>query len=90
VLFEDDFTPFDGSPVPRREAEIALHCDDAGPDLADGTRPAQDIYVVARGLLDDLESLLALANQLSHERERSAMEKASAERYRAAVFDAHS
>ena len=88
VLFEDDFTPFDGSPVPRREAEIALHCNDAGPDLADATRPAQNIYIVARGLLDDLKLLLALANQFSHERERSAMQKASAERNRATVFDA--
>jgi hypothetical protein len=85
VLLELDPLRLDRAAVPRGQAEVALHRHDAGARAGDAPGAAEDVDVVARRLLDDLEVALALPNQLAHEGEGAAVQEAAAQGHRRAV-----
>ena len=85
VLLELDLLRLDRAAVPRGEAEVALHRHDAGPRPRHAAGAAEDVDIVARRLLDDLEAAPALPDQLAHEGEGAAVEEAAPQRHRRAV-----
>src|SRR5690606_7276503 len=86
MLLQPGGAAFNGSSVVRAEAEVPHHRHDARAHRPHRAGTAQDVDVVAGGLLDDLEVALALPDELSHESKRAGMQKAAAERERRAAW----
>ena len=85
MLLELDLPLLDRASVRRGKAEVSLHGDDAGAHAGCRAGAAEDVDVVAGRLLDDLQPRTALPDQLAHERERAAVQKAPAQGDRRAV-----